>query len=82
MTIPSVPLLDLLRQTGKLGRVVKILASRFPRAASLFADAQDDILAYMDFPREHGKQIAFTNPMERLNWEVCRRADVVSIFCN
>jgi transposase-like protein len=30
----------------------------------------------MEFPREHWSQIASTNPVERVNREVKRRADV------
>jgi putative transposase len=44
--------------------------------------ARDDVLAYMTFPREHWPQIASTNPLERLNGEIKRRADVVGIFPN
>jgi transposase-like protein len=36
----------------------------------------------MDFPREHWVQIASTNPLERLNREIKRRADVIGIFPN
>jgi transposase-like protein len=43
-----------------------------------FMDAsRDDVLAYMDFPREHWAQIASTNPLERVNREIKRRTDVV-----
>jgi transposase-like protein len=43
-----------------------------------FMDAsRDDVLAYMDFPREHWTQIASTNPLERVNREIKRRTDVV-----
>ena len=43
-----------------------------------FMDAsRDDVLAYMDFPREHWSQIASTNPLERVNREIKRRTDVV-----
>ncbi|PQO21789.1 hypothetical protein C2I36_16475 [Rhodobacteraceae bacterium WD3A24] len=43
-----------------------------------FMDAsRDDVLAYMNFPREHWTQIASTNPLERVNREVKRRTDVI-----
>ena len=48
-----------------------------------FMDAsRDDVLAYMDFPHEHWVQIASTNPLERVNREIKRRADVIGIFPN
>ena len=46
-----------------------------------FMDAsRDDVLACMDFPRGHRAQISSTNPLERVNREIKRRADVIGIF--
>ena len=44
--------------------------------------SRDDVLAYMSFPHEHWAQIASTNPLERVNREIKRRADVIGIFPN
>ena len=44
--------------------------------------SRDDVLAYTDFPREHWVQISSTNPLERVNREIERRADVIGIFPN
>ena len=44
--------------------------------------SEDDVLAYMAFPRQHRTKLHSTNPIERLNKEVKRRADVVGIFPN
>jgi putative transposase len=62
--------------------VADALRERAPRLAELMDAARDDVLAYTAFPREHWPQIASTNPIERLNGEIKRRADVVGIFPN
>ena len=44
--------------------------------------AESDGLAFMGFPKEHWRQIASTNPLERVNKEIKRRANVIGIFPN
>ena len=63
-------------------QVADTLRERFPKLTDLMDGAREDVLAYMTFPREHWPQIASTNPLERLNGEIKRRADVIGIFPN
>lgn len=64
----------------QLAEVVAAMRPRWPEAAELLRQAENDILAYMAFPSEHWTRIYSTNPLERLNKEVKRRTDVVGIF--
>jgi putative transposase len=58
------------------------LGDRFPKIGLLMDDAKAEVLAFAAFPRSHWTKIWSTNPLERLNKEVKRRARVVGIFPN
>ena len=58
------------------------LGDRFPKIATLMDDAKAEVLAFTAFPRAHWTKIWSTNPLERVNKEVKRRARVVGIFPN
>lgn len=64
----------------QLQRAVTTLQPRLPKVAEMLLDAEPDLLAHMDFPTAHWRQIRSTNGLERLNREVARRIDVVGIF--
>lgn len=66
----------------RLGQVADQIRGRFPAAADLLEEAEEDVLAYMNFPKDHWSKLSSTNPLERLNREIARRTEVVSIFPN
>ena len=64
----------------QLRQVVSMLETRYPKAAELLSDAEHDVTAYAEFPRQHWRKIASTNPLERVHKEIKRRSNVVGIF--
>jgi transposase-like protein len=56
------------------------LAPAGPRLSALMDGSEHDVLAYHGLPAQHRAKLHSTNPLERLNKEVKRRADVVGIF--
>ncbi|MGI3226729.1 IS256 family transposase [Streptomyces sp. GTA36] len=66
----------------QLNVVADMLGRQFPKVKKMLLDAAVDITAFADFPSAHWKKIWSTNPLERLNREIKRRADVVQVFPN
>ena len=63
-----------------MGKAIDAIEEKWPRAAAVAREAEDDVLAYFTFPTAHWRQIRSTNPLERLNKEVRRRVRVIGIF--
>ena len=73
---------DRAQASETLRRVADQLRPKWPKLAVFIDDSEVDVLSYLDFPEQHRTKLHSTNPLERLNKEVKRRADVVGIFPN
>ncbi|WP_113719080.1 IS256 family transposase [Arthrobacter dokdonensis] len=66
--------------TAQYGQVTASLRASFPEVAQMLENAEPDLTAFAALPREHWQKVWSNNPIERLNREIKRRADVVQIF--
>jgi putative transposase len=65
-----------------LRHVADQLRTKWPKLGTFIDESEADVLAHLDFPAQHRSKIHSTNPLERLNKEIKRRAAVVGIFPN
>jgi transposase-like protein len=66
----------------QLASIADKLGRQFPAVQDMLHQAAPDICAFAAFPTSHWRRIWSTNPLERVNAEIKRRADVIGIFPN
>jgi len=66
----------------RVTHVLERLKDVAPKVCTLLEQAEEDLLAFYRLPSEHWTKLRSTNPLERVNKEIGRRADVVGIFPN
>jgi putative transposase len=66
----------------RLAEVVDRLQTPAAKVAGLLEQAEEELLAFYSFPREHWPKLRPPSPLERVNKEIGRRSDVVGIHPN
>ena len=69
-------------EAGARDRAERGGLATLPRPLALLGDAPEDILAHNRFPEEYRRQLHSLDPLEPINKEIQRLANVVGIFPN
>ena len=73
---------DRAQASQTLRHVADQLRQKWPKLAAFIDDSETDVLVARRLPQQHRTKLHSTNPLERLNKEVKRRADVGRNFSN